>query len=59
MPSFRKYLGTWGLIKLMFSLIPDGFMLLRGIPKLIMMVEFNGQTQEEVDEKIKQSVPRP
>ncbi|HEY5806210.1 MAG TPA: FAD-binding oxidoreductase [Candidatus Saccharimonadales bacterium] len=52
LPSFRKYLGTWGLIKLLFSLIPDGLMLLRGIPKLILMVEFNGQTQREVDEKI-------
>jgi FAD/FMN-containing dehydrogenase len=52
MPSFRKYLGTWGLIKLMFSLIPDGLMLLRGIPKLVLMVEFNGQTQQEVDDKI-------
>lgn len=52
LPSFRKYLGTWGLIKLMFSLIPDGAMLLRGIPKLILMIEFNGQTQEEVDQKL-------
>jgi FAD/FMN-containing dehydrogenase len=52
LPMFRKYLGWWGLFKLMFSLIPDGFMLLRGIPKLILMIEFNGQTQEEVDDKI-------
>lgn len=52
LPSFRKYLGTWGLIKLMFSLIPDGLMLLRGIPKLILMVEFNGNSQEEVNQKI-------
>jgi FAD/FMN-containing dehydrogenase len=52
MPSFRKYLGNWGLVKLMFSLIPDGAMLLRGIPKLILLIEFNGQTQQEVDDKI-------
>jgi FAD/FMN-containing dehydrogenase len=52
LPSFRKYLGWWGLIKLLISLIPDGFMLLRGIPKLILMVEFNGHTQEEVDRQI-------
>lgn len=52
LPSFRRYLGTWGLIKLMLSLIPDGAMLLRGIPKLIMLIEFNGQTQQEVDDKI-------
>jgi len=52
LPSFRKYLGTWGLVKLLISLIPDGLMLLRGLPKLILMVEFNGQTQEEVEQKI-------
>jgi FAD/FMN-containing dehydrogenase len=52
LPSFRKYLGTWGLVKLMFSLIPDGLMLLRGIPKLILMVEFNGNSQQEVERKI-------
>ena len=52
LPSFVKYLGVWGVIKLMFSLIPDGAMLLRGIPKLILMVEFNGHTQQEVDDKI-------
>jgi FAD/FMN-containing dehydrogenase len=45
-------LGTVAFIKLMISLIPDGAMLLRGIPKLILMIEFNGETQEEVDTKI-------
>lgn len=52
MPYFIKTLGVAGLIKLMFSLIPDGFMLLKGIPKLILMIEFNGETKEEVEEKI-------
>ena len=52
MPSFMKMLGVAGFIKLLISLIPDGIMLLRGIPKLILMIEFNGQTQQEVDEKI-------
>lgn len=53
MPYFAKTLGIGGLIKLMFSLIPDGFMLLRGIPKLILMVEFNGETEDEVRQKIR------
>lgn len=52
MPSFRKYLGTWGLIKLMFSLIPDGFMLLKGIPKLVLMIEFTGESQSEINDKL-------
>lgn len=52
MPSFLKMLGVAGFIKLLISLIPDGFLLLRGVPKLILMVEFNGRTQQEVDDKI-------
>jgi FAD/FMN-containing dehydrogenase len=52
LPSFRKTLGDLGVLKLMLSLIPDGFMLLRGIPKLILMIEFDGDTQEEVNTKI-------
>ena len=52
MPSFLKMLGVAGFIKLLISLIPDGFMLLRGVPKLILMIEFNGNTQQEVDDKI-------
>lgn len=52
MPSFLKMLGPIRFIRLLISLIPDGFMLLRGIPKLILMVEFNGDTEEEVREKV-------
>ena len=52
MPYFVQTLGVWGLIKLLISLIPDGFLLLRGIPKMVLMVEFTGQTQEEVEDKI-------
>jgi FAD/FMN-containing dehydrogenase len=52
MPSFLKLLGVKKFIHLLITLIPDGLMLLRGIPKLILMVEFNGQTQQEVDDKI-------
>ncbi len=53
MPSFLKLLGWKRFIKLLISLIPDGWQLLRGIPKLILMVEFNGQTEDEVRTKIK------
>ncbi len=52
MPSFMKILGVKKFIHLLITLIPDGLMLLKGIPKLILMVEFNGQTQQEVDDKI-------
>jgi len=53
MPSFLKMLGVRRFIHLLLTLIPDGFQLLRGIPKLILMVEFNGETEEEVREKVK------
>lgn len=53
MPYFLKMLGVKRFIKLLFNLIPDGLQLLRGIPKMILMVEFNGNTEEEVRQKIK------
>ncbi len=52
MPSFLKLLGLPRFIHLLLTLIPDGLQLLRGIPKLILMVEFNGETEEEVRAKI-------
>lgn len=54
MPSFLKLLGLKKFIHLLITLIPDGLQLLRGIPKLILMVEFNGETEEEVRRKVKE-----
>jgi len=53
MPSFLKVLGVRRFIHLLITLIPDGLQLLRGIPKLILMIEFNGQTEDEVRQKIR------
>jgi len=53
MPSFLKMLGVKKFIHLCLSLIPDGLQLLRGIPKLVLMVEFNGESEAEVRDKIK------
>ncbi|MGI0133955.1 MAG: FAD-binding oxidoreductase, partial [Candidatus Micrarchaeaceae archaeon] len=53
MPSFLKMLGVRKFIHLLFSLIPDGFQLLRGFPKLVLMVEFNGDSEDEVREKVR------
>ncbi|RWZ78712.1 MAG: FAD-binding oxidoreductase [Candidatus Microsaccharimonas sossegonensis] len=52
MPSFLKILGPVRFIHLLITLIPDGFQLLRGIPKLVLMVEFTGETEDEVRSKI-------
>lgn len=51
-PYFRKTLGWGGLIKLALQLIPDAFLLFRGIPKMVLLIEFTGQTPEEVAQKI-------
>jgi FAD/FMN-containing dehydrogenase len=55
MPSFHKMLGWTGVLKLLLSFIPTAFHInaWRGIPKLILMVEFNGETEDEVRQKIK------
>jgi FAD/FMN-containing dehydrogenase len=53
MPYFLQMLGPVKFIKLLLSLIPDGLQLLKGIPKMIVMVEFNGDTEDEVRGKVK------
>lgn len=52
LPSFWKMLGTKRFIKLLFSLIPDALQLIHGVPKLVLMAEFNGDSDEEVRQKI-------
>lgn len=52
MPSFLKLLGWKRFIHLLITLIPDGLQLLRGMPKLVLMVEFNGDTEQEVRQKV-------
>lgn len=50
--SFLKKLGfkNWAILAL--RLIPDGLMLIRGIPQLILMIEFTGHSVDEVEHKI-------
>ena len=51
-PAFIKKLGFWRWARLGLQLIPDGLALFRGIPKLILMIEFNGHSVDEIDAKI-------
>lgn len=51
-PYFRKTLGWKGLFRLGFQLLPDALILLRGIPKMVLLVEFTAERAEEVAEKI-------
>jgi FAD/FMN-containing dehydrogenase len=51
--DFFKQMGFWGALKLGFEFIPETFMLLTGgVPKLILMIEFTGQTEEEVKQEL-------
>ena len=49
---FHKTLGWPQTIKLAFQLIPNALMLFRGIPKMVLLVEFNGKSDQEVAEKV-------
>lgn len=49
---FHKTLGWKGLIKLSLQLLPDAFLLFRGIPKMILLIEFTGETPEEVANRV-------
>lgn len=51
--SFHKLIGWGETIRLAIRLIPNALMLFRGIPKMILLVEFNGKSPEEVEEKIR------
>ncbi|TAH31943.1 FAD-binding oxidoreductase [Candidatus Saccharibacteria bacterium] len=53
MPYFLKMLGPVRFVQLLFGLIPTGIHLIKGIPKLVLMVEFDGETEEEVREKVR------
>ena len=49
---FHKTLGWFGMAKLGIQLIPDAFKLMRGIPKMVLLIEFTADTPEEVAQKV-------
>lgn len=50
--SFHKLIGWKETIKLAFQLIPDALMLFKGVPKMVLLVEFNGETPSEVAQRV-------
>ena len=51
-PDFLKNKGFIGMIKFMWSFLPELFMMIRGgFPKLILLAEFSGANQDEVNKK--------
>ncbi|MCB9820233.1 FAD-binding oxidoreductase [Candidatus Nomurabacteria bacterium] len=53
--AFLPRLGFWAWLKMCISLIPNGLALGRGVPKMILLVEFTGDSQEDVTYKIKKA----
>lgn len=51
--SFRKKLGWAGLVTLAFQLFPNLIMLMRGVPKMVLLVEFEDDDPSVVSQKIK------
>jgi len=51
-PDFLKNKGFFGMIKFMLSFLPEFFMMLTGgFPKLIILAEFAGENEEDVNKK--------
>lgn len=50
--SFIKTLGFSTWIKMCIQLIPDGLALVKGVPKMILLIEFSGESTSEVKMKI-------
>lgn len=51
---FHRTLGWFGMFKLALQLIPDALMLFRGIPKMVLLIEFNSDSPEETRQKVHQ-----
>ncbi|MCF7865170.1 MAG: FAD-binding oxidoreductase [Candidatus Pacebacteria bacterium] len=51
--DFFKQLGFWGAIKLGLQFIPETWMIMiGGVPKLILMIEFTGENEADVKRKL-------
>lgn len=49
---FHQTLGWKGLFKLGLQLIPDGLKLFRGIPKMVLLIEFDEDSENTVKNKV-------
>lgn len=53
LPEMFKTMKSRNFFKLIFSFIPETLMMITGgIPKLILLVEFSGEEEKEIDEKM-------
>lgn len=53
LPEMIKSMKVKNFLKLIFSFIPEAEMVIRGgVPKLVLLVEYEGKTEEEVNRKM-------
>lgn len=52
MPYFLKFLGPVKFLNLVLHLIPDALLLLRGVPRLVLMVSIKGDNREDIEHRI-------
>ncbi len=52
MPYFLKFLGPVKFINLVMRLIPDALLLLRGVPRLVLMASIKGDDPEEIKHRV-------
>ena len=52
LPLFHKQIGWIETIKMALQLIPDALKLTRGIPKMILLIEFQDDTEAKVAERV-------
>ena len=51
--DFFKVMGFWPALKLGFRFLPEAWMMLRGgMPKLVLIAEFTGQNEDELNQKV-------
>ncbi len=50
--AFLPRLGLWEWMKMCIALIPDGLAIGLGVPKMILLIQFTGDTQADVTAKI-------
>lgn len=50
---FHKQIGWWGMIKLGLQLLPVLLKLTHGIPQMVLLIEFQADTPEEVADKVR------
>ena len=58
-PDFFKNKGFFGMIKFMWSFLPEFFMMLtNGFPKLIILAEFSGDNEDQIQKKCEELVKK-